>query len=105
MRHALDLDLLQNFSTVLCKRWQLYVIANCTAHDHPARGQILMKRPNFASVNKTLLIFGVVLFVLTNSLTTATMQTLNEGFEAGGKTSYAAANVEARLISHVTFLV
>jgi len=40
-----------------------------------------------------LLAFGSVMFVLTIALTTATTAPLNEGFEAGGKTSYAAANV------------
>jgi endonuclease G len=33
------------------------------------------------------------MFVLTLALTTATMAPLNEGFEAGGKTAYAAGNV------------
>ena len=51
-----------------------------------------MKRSKFASAIKALLVFGAVLLVLTVSLTTATMQPLNEGFEAGGKTAYAAAN-------------
>jgi endonuclease G len=37
--------------------------------------------------------FGSVLVVLTISLTTATMTPLSEGFEAGGKTAYAAGNV------------
>ena len=40
-----------------------------------------------------LLAFSAALIVLTISLTTATMTPLSEGFEAGGKTSYAAANV------------
>jgi endonuclease G len=44
-------------------------------------------------VTKTLLAFSAALIVLTISLTTATMTPLSEGFEAGGKTSYAAANV------------
>ena len=52
-----------------------------------------MKKSKVRSVIKTLLVCGAVLSVLTISLTTATMQPLNEGFEAGGKTSYAAANV------------
>src|SRR6195256_4000936 len=52
-----------------------------------------MKKPKLASVTKMLLAFGSVLFVLTIALTTATMAPLNEGFEAGGKTSYAAGNV------------
>src|SRR5678816_1488764 len=52
-----------------------------------------MKKSNVGTVTKVLLVLGAVLFVLTISLTTATMQALNEGFEAGGKTSYAAANV------------
>jgi endonuclease G len=42
----------------------------------------------------TLLAVGSVLFVLTMTFTTAKMQTaFNEGFEAGGKTAYAAGNV------------
>src|ERR1700704_376274 len=52
-----------------------------------------MKKPKLASVTKMVLAFGSVLFVLTIALTTATMAPLNEGFEAGGKTAYAAANV------------
>ena len=52
-----------------------------------------MKKPKFASVTKMVLAFGSVLFVLTLALTTATMAPLNEGFEAGGKTAYAAGNV------------
>jgi endonuclease G, mitochondrial len=39
------------------------------------------------------IVFGSLVFVLAISLTTATMTPLSEGFEAGGKTSYAAANV------------
>lgn len=52
-----------------------------------------MKKPKFASVTKMVLAIGSVLFVMTIALTTATMTPLSEGFEAGGKTSYAAANV------------
>ncbi|HEX2270988.1 MAG TPA: hypothetical protein VHH35_15695, partial [Pyrinomonadaceae bacterium] len=47
----------------------------------------------FRIVTKTLLAFSAALLVLTISLTTATMTPLSEGFEAGGKTAYAAANV------------
>ena len=50
-----------------------------------------MKRSKF--VAKTLLAFSAAFVVLTISLTTATMTPLSEGFEAGGKTAYAAANV------------
>ena len=52
-----------------------------------------MKKPRFGGVGKTLVAVSAVLVVLTISLTTATMAPLSEGFEAGGKTSYAAANV------------
>ena len=52
-----------------------------------------MKKFKFELVTKTLLAFTAGLIVLTISLTTATMTPLSEGFEAGGKTSYAAANV------------
>ena len=52
-----------------------------------------MKTSRFGIVAKTLLAFSAGLLVLTVSLTTATMTPLSEGFEAGGKTSYAAANV------------
>ena len=52
-----------------------------------------MTKPKFASLTRVVLAFGSVLFVLSIALTTATMAPLNEGFEAGGKTSYAAANV------------
>src|SRR3981081_1817327 len=52
-----------------------------------------MKKPKFASVTKIVLAVGSVLFVLTLALTTATTAPPNKGFEAGGKTAYAAANV------------
>lgn len=52
-----------------------------------------MKKSRFGVVAKTLIAFSAGLIVLTISLTTATMAPLSEGFEAGGKTSYAAANV------------
>ena len=52
-----------------------------------------MKKSRFQFVTKTLIAFSAALVVLTISLTTATMAPLSEGFEAGGKTSYAAANV------------
>lgn len=52
-----------------------------------------MRKPKFASVTKVVLAFGSVIFVLTLALTTATMTPLSEGFEAGGKTAYAAGNV------------
>jgi endonuclease G len=52
-----------------------------------------MKKSKLGIAAKTLLAFSAVLIVLTISVTTATMAPLSEGFEAGGKTSYAAANV------------
>jgi len=53
-----------------------------------------MKKSKYLGLGTKLVIAGCVLFVLTISLTTARMQTaFNEGFEAGGKTAYAAANV------------
>jgi endonuclease G, mitochondrial len=52
-----------------------------------------MKKSRFGLAAKTLLAFSAALIVLTISLTTATMTPLGEGFEAGGKTAYAAANV------------
>ena len=52
-----------------------------------------MKKSKSGIVAKTLIAFFAGLVVLTISLTTATMTPLSEGFEAGGKTSYAAANV------------
>jgi len=52
-----------------------------------------MKKSKFGLITKTLIAFSAGLIVLTISLTTATMTPLSEGFEAGGKTSYAAANV------------
>lgn len=52
-----------------------------------------MKKSKFGVVAKTLIAFSAALIVLTISLTTATMAPLNEGFEAGGKTAYAAGNV------------
>lgn len=52
-----------------------------------------MKKSKFGVFTKTLIAFSAALIVLTISLTTATMTPLSEGFEAGGKTSYAAANV------------
>ena len=52
-----------------------------------------MKKSKVGIAAKTLLASSVVLVVLTISLTTATTAPLSEGFETGGKTSYAAANV------------
>ena len=52
-----------------------------------------MKRSRFGIVAKTITAFSAALIVLTISLTTATMTPLAEGFEAGGKTAYAAGNV------------
>ncbi len=52
-----------------------------------------MKKSKFGVVAKTLVAFAAGLVVLTMSLTTATMTPLSEGFEAGGKTAYAAGNV------------
>jgi len=52
-----------------------------------------MKKPKVGIVTKTLTALFAGLVVLTISLTTATMAPLSEGFEAGGKTAYAAANV------------
>src|SRR5580765_6668474 len=52
-----------------------------------------MKKPKVTSLTRAVLAFGSVLFVLTIALTTATMTPLSEGFEAGGKTAYAAGNV------------
>jgi endonuclease G len=52
-----------------------------------------MKKPKFGLITKTLIAFSAALIVLTISLTTATMTPITEGFEAGGKTAYAAANV------------
>ena len=51
-----------------------------------------MKKSKLGIITKMLAAFSG-LIVLTISLTTATMTPLNEGFEAGGKTAYAAANV------------
>ena len=52
-----------------------------------------MKKLRFGIVAKTLTAFSAGLIVLTISLTSATTAPLTEGFETGGKTSYAAANV------------
>jgi len=52
-----------------------------------------MKKSRFGVVTQTLLAFTAALVVLTISMTTATMTPLSEGFEAGGKTAYAAGNV------------
>ena len=52
-----------------------------------------MKKSRSGVVTKTLLAFTAALVVLTISMTTATMTPLSEGFEAGGKTAYAAGNV------------
>src|SRR5690349_25053636 len=52
-----------------------------------------MKKSKFGIFTKMLIAFSAGLVVLTISLTTATMAPLSEGFEAGGKTAYAAANV------------
>jgi endonuclease G len=49
---------------------------------------------NYSGLGPKLLVVGCVLFFLSITLTTARMQAgFNEGFEAGGKTAYAAGNV------------
>jgi endonuclease G len=53
-----------------------------------------MKKSRFGVVTKALLAVTAGLVVLTVSMTTATMTPLSEGFEAGGKTAYAAGNVQ-----------
>src|SRR4030095_17206080 len=66
----------------------------CAPHgDHYLTGGIEMKKPKVASITRAVLAVGSVFFVLTIALTTATMTPLSEGFEAGGKTAYAAGNV------------
>jgi endonuclease G len=52
-----------------------------------------MKKSKFGIVTNALVAFSAALVVLTISLTTATMTPISEGFEAGGKTAYAAGNV------------
>jgi endonuclease G len=53
-----------------------------------------MKRSKAVGRAGKLLITGCVAFILTITFTTASMQTaFSEGFEAGGKTAYAAGNV------------
>ncbi|HKR13943.1 MAG TPA: DNA/RNA non-specific endonuclease [Pyrinomonadaceae bacterium] len=52
-----------------------------------------MKKSKSGIVTKILLAFTAGLIVLAISMTTATMTPISEGFEAGGKTAYAAANV------------
>jgi endonuclease G len=53
-----------------------------------------MKTSKYAGLGSKLLAVGCLVFFLSISLTTARMQTtFNEGFEAGGKTAYAAGNV------------
>ena len=52
-----------------------------------------MKKSKFEIVSKTLVVFVAGLIVLSISMTNATMAPVSEGFEAGGKTAYAAANV------------
>src|ERR1700750_38567 len=52
-----------------------------------------MKRSKLGVVAKALIAFSAGLIVLTISMTTATMTPISEGFEAGGKTAYAAGNV------------
>jgi endonuclease G, mitochondrial len=52
-----------------------------------------MKKPKVTNIARLVLAFGSILFVLTIAMTTATMTPLSEGFEAGGKTAYAAGNV------------
>ncbi len=65
----------------------------CLLTDHYTGKGKCMKKSKVGVVAKTLIAFSAVLVVLTISLTTATMTPLSEGFEAGGKTAYAAGNV------------
>lgn len=53
-----------------------------------------MKKSQYPSGTTRALLFGCVLLLVTVAFTTASMQTVfKEGFEAGSKTSYAAADV------------
>jgi endonuclease G len=52
-----------------------------------------MKKSKVTNITRLLLASASIFFVLTIALTTATMTPLSEGFEAGGKTAYAAGNV------------
>lgn len=52
-----------------------------------------MKNSRDVKLGIKLLAVSCVLFLLVVPFTTASMQTLNEGFEAGGKTAYTAGNV------------
>jgi endonuclease G len=52
-----------------------------------------MKKAKVGIVTKAMIGVCAGLIALTISMTTASMATLSEGFEAGGKTAYAAANV------------
>lgn len=53
-----------------------------------------MRKSKYVGLTTKLLAVGCALFVLTITFTTARMQAaFNEGFENGGKTAYAAANV------------
>lgn len=53
----------------------------------------MKKNSKIGIVTKALIAVSAGLIVLSISLTTATMTPISEGFEAGGKTAYAAANV------------
>jgi endonuclease G len=68
----------------VCDRWWT---------NQRGKGVIGMKKSNFGIITKSIVAFSAALIVLTISLTTATMAPLSEGFEAGGKTAYAAGNV------------
>src|SRR6185369_2974760 len=68
--------------------------SRCVTAGATHRGRInCKKKSKFGIVVKTLIAFSAALLVLTISLTTATMTPITEGFEAGGKTAYAAGNV------------
>ena len=53
-----------------------------------------LKSSRYVGLGSKLIVAGCLLFVLSITFTTATMQAgFSEGFEAGGKTAYAAGNV------------
>jgi endonuclease G len=79
--------------TTFSNRCSPALLPDVPADEPTTEEGILMKKAKFGIVAKTLIAFTAALLVLTVSLTTATMAPLSEGFEAGGKTSYAAANV------------
>src|ERR1700741_222305 len=86
------MQLISNLRTTLSTAVRLQTSSSVYRRTTKRRDKC-MRKSKLGIATKTLLAFSAGLIVITISLTTATTAPLSEGFEAGGKTAYAAANV------------